>query len=60
MRQQQKEEEMAFEGRKEENLHGGDIYRNQVTLDFSVNTNPSGVPQGVLSALTMAVAKSNT
>ena len=51
---------MAFERRKEDNLHGGDIYRNQVTLDFSVNTNPFGVPEGVLSALTKAVAKSNT
>ena len=31
--------------------HGGDIYRNQVRLDFSVNTNPLGMPENVLSAL---------
>jgi hypothetical protein len=25
-------------------VHGGDIYRNDVTLDFSVNLNPEPAP----------------
>ena len=28
----------------QQNIHGGDIYRNQVSLDFSVNINPFGMP----------------
>lgn len=36
-------------------IHGGDIYRNQVELDFSVNTNPLGMSAGVKKALTEAV-----
>ncbi|MCM1087328.1 MAG: aminotransferase class I/II-fold pyridoxal phosphate-dependent enzyme [Muribaculaceae bacterium] len=35
--------------------HGGDIYRNQITLDFSVNTNPLGTPEAVKAALHNAV-----
>ncbi|MCL2402573.1 MAG: aminotransferase class I/II-fold pyridoxal phosphate-dependent enzyme [Oscillospiraceae bacterium] len=31
--------------------HGGDIYRNHVRVDFSVNTNPLGMPAAVLAAL---------
>ena len=31
--------------------HGGDIYRNQVRLDFSVNVNPLGMPESVRQAL---------
>lgn len=31
-------------------LHGGDIYRNNVKYDFSVNVNPLGMPESVLSA----------
>lgn len=27
--------------------HGGDVYRNQVSHDFSINLNPLGMPQGV-------------
>ncbi len=27
--------------------HGGDIYRNKVRLDFSVNTNPLGMSENV-------------
>lgn len=34
--------------------HGGDIYRNQVTLDFSVNINPLGIPERVQAALVKA------
>ncbi|MDO4293767.1 MAG: histidinol-phosphate transaminase [Eubacteriales bacterium] len=32
-------------------IHGGDIYRNRVRIDFSVNTNPLGMPEGVKEAL---------
>ncbi len=39
-------------------IHGGDIYRNQVQLDFSVNTNPLGMPVSVKKALQEAVEKS--
>lgn len=38
-----------------ENIHGGDIYRNQVQLDFSVNMNPLGVPKAVIRKLQEAV-----
>lgn len=31
--------------------HGGDIYRNEVQLDFSVNVNPFGMPDSVREAL---------
>ncbi len=36
-------------------IHGGDIYRNKVNLDFSVNTNPLGIPKSVEIALYEAV-----
>ena len=39
-------------------MHGGDIYRNQVRLDFSVNINPLGMPEGVRQALHRAVERS--
>lgn len=32
-------------------MHGGDIYRNQVNIDFSVNVNPFGVPERVMQAI---------
>lgn len=35
--------------------HGGDIYRNRVSMDFSVNVNPFGTPDSVLNALGEAV-----
>ena len=31
-------------------VHGGDIYRNHVRLDFSVNVNPAGPPSAAVSA----------
>lgn len=37
-------------------IHGGDIYRNHVTMDFSVNINPLGIPTGVQEALHRSVA----
>lgn len=30
--------------------HGGDIYTNQVELDYSANLNPLGLPEGVRTA----------
>lgn len=33
------------------NPHGGDIYAEPVTLDFSANTNPFGTPQGIVEAV---------
>ena len=38
-------------------LHGGDIYRNHVEIDFSVNVNPLGIPEAVEAALYEAVKK---
>ena len=37
--------------------HGGDMYRNLVNLDFSVNINPLGIPERVREALTQAVSE---
>ncbi len=31
-------------------VHGGDVYRNQVELDFSVNLNPNPVPKSIINA----------
>nr|MCR4797337.1 Thr-phospho decarboxylase [Lachnospiraceae bacterium] len=32
-------------------MHGGDIYRNRIDLDFSVNINPLGPPREVQKIL---------
>ncbi len=37
------------------NIHGGDIYRNHIKYDFSINTNPLGTPSAVKQALHEAV-----
>ena len=36
-------------------MHGGDIYRNKVHTDFSVNTNPLGIPEQVRERLAEAI-----
>ncbi|MCM1326618.1 MAG: aminotransferase class I/II-fold pyridoxal phosphate-dependent enzyme [Bacteroidales bacterium] len=36
-------------------VHGGDIYRNRVDIDFSVNANPLGMPENVREALYAAI-----
>lgn len=36
-------------------IHGGDIYRNHVWLDYSVNINPFGMPEAVKQSLHDAV-----
>ncbi len=38
--------------------HGGDIYRNKVHTDFSVNLNPMGTPEEVSKALEGALLRS--
>ena len=40
-------------------IHGGDIYTNDIDIDFSVNINPLGSPETVKSALHQAVEKSS-
>lgn len=37
-------------------IHGGDIYRNEVELDVSINVNPMGMPESVRQALLHAVS----
>ena len=32
-------------------IHGGDIYQNEIELDFSVNINPFGIPEKVKEAM---------
>ena len=36
-------------------LHGGDIYEEKILLDFSVNVNPLGIPNGVCQVLKASV-----
>ncbi|MBR3199792.1 MAG: aminotransferase class I/II-fold pyridoxal phosphate-dependent enzyme [Mogibacterium sp.] len=40
-----------------EALHGGDVYRNDVRLDFSVNLNPYPMPQEVIDAMQAGLAE---
>ena len=35
-------------------VHGGDVYRSRVTLDFSANVNPLGTPEPVKAAIRAA------
>ena len=36
-------------------MHGGDVYRNQVHMDFSVNVNPLGIPRSVKDAMEQGI-----
>ncbi len=38
-------------------IHGGDVYRNQVEYDFSINCNPLGMPKGCVRSARDAVAE---
>ncbi len=40
-------------------MHGGDIYRNSVRYDFSVNVNPLGMPASVRRALRRSLAQAD-
>ena len=35
----------------EKNMHGGDIYRNNIAIDFSVNVNPFGVSERIRQSM---------
>lgn len=48
---------VAEKGDYRMNIHGGDIYRNHVKHDFSINVNPLGVPDAVKTALYRAVER---
>lgn len=37
--------------------HGGDVYHNRVTLDFSANVNPLGTPEAVKRAVAQSAEK---
>lgn len=39
------------------NPHGGDVYGEEILLDFSANTNPLGTPPGVLAAVEGSLAQ---
>ena len=41
-------------------IHGGNVYGREVRLDFSVNINPLGMPQGVRQAITEYTAWDET
>ena len=32
-------------------MHGGDCYRNEVNMDFSINVNPLGIPEEIADAM---------
>ena len=40
-------------------MHGGDVYRNQVHTDFSVNLNPLGTPASVTDAIRSSLEKAD-
>ena len=42
-----------------EALHGGDVYRNEVSLDFSVNLNPFPIPAEVTEAIQAGMSEIN-
>lgn len=44
----------------EKQLHGGNIYDKDVILDFSVNINPLGMPEGVQNAIFKNISEYET
>ena len=36
-------------------MHGGDIYRKKINMDYSVNINPYGIPKSVMEAMEEAL-----
>ena len=36
-------------------MHGGDIYRKKINMDYSVNINPYGIPKSVMEAMQEAL-----
>ena len=45
------------DGTMREDSHGGDIYSQPVRLDFSVNVNPMGIPEGVVRAAADSISR---
>ena len=46
------EQLLRYQTKKNQNMiHGGDIYRNKVDMDFSVNLNPNALPESVFTAI---------
>ena len=41
----------------EKQIHGGNIYDKEVSLDFSVNINPLGMPDGVRHILISGIRR---
>lgn len=46
-------------GNRIEVLHGGDVYRNEVKLDYSVNLNPFPMPSEVTGAIQAGISEIN-
>lgn len=42
-------------GHENRGAHGGDVYRNKIDHDFSINVNPLGMPEGVRRVLRESV-----
>ena len=38
------------------NVHGGDIYSREISLDFSANINPLGTPESIIKAASESLA----
>lgn len=51
--------DFSTENKKTEALHGGDVYRNKVRLDYSVNLNPFPMPAEVTEAIKAGLAEVN-
>lgn len=38
-------------------MHGGDCYRNEVNMDFSINVNPLGIPEEIADAMQQSLTQ---
>ena len=38
-------------------MHGGDCYRNEVNMDFSINVNPLGIPEEITDAMQQSLTQ---
>ena len=44
----------------EKQIHGGNIFDKDILLDYSVNINPLGMPEGVREVITQNIDKDET
>lgn len=44
-------------GRRMSHIHGGDVYRNRIQYDYSVNINPLGMPAACKGALEQSIQR---